>query len=172
MTLVGCAHLDQFPKATDAVDYVWTDADAADMTLTLSLSMYPIGQFRQDEWHFRIVDKAHYHGPFRGGAPSTCADGPTRWYNSSISFGPSGVTSSGILFHAHCSFKEAGLEGVVNEPVFVPFKWSGSAKSDQIAFTYSWRKIAPQQGGRAYPPPAARHLQGKSRATGSGSAHP
>ena len=29
-----------------------------------------------------------------------------------------------------------------------------------------------QQGGGAYPPPAARLLQGKSRATGSGSAHP
>ena len=29
-----------------------------------------------------------------------------------------------------------------------------------------------EQGGGAYPPPAARLLQGKSRATGSGSAHP
>ena len=29
-----------------------------------------------------------------------------------------------------------------------------------------------QQGGGAYPPPAARLLQSKSRATGSGSAHP
>lgn len=34
------------------------------------------------------------------------------------------------------------------------------------------RKMSGQQGGGAYPPPAARLLHGKSRATGSGSAHP
>ena len=33
-------------------------------------------------------------------------------------------------------------------------------------------RLKPEQGGGAYPPPAARLLQGKSRATDSGSAHP
>jgi hypothetical protein len=35
-----------------------------------------------------------------------------------------------------------------------------------------WEEYRGEQSGRAYPPPAARLLQGKSRATGSGSAHP
>ena len=33
-------------------------------------------------------------------------------------------------------------------------------------------QLGSEQGGGAYPPPAARLLRGKSRATGSGSAHP
>ncbi len=107
----------------------------------LTLAMEPIGQFRQDKWNFKMVRTAGYHDPIRGGAPSTCCDGPFGWCNSSIAFHPGSVTSSGILFDAHCSFDERGVKSNAEERILVPFKWSGSGVAGPITFVYSWTKI-------------------------------
>ena len=63
--------------------------------------------------------------------------------------------------------------GTITEPNHVKGTHEGYAGTNKyLSGTWELMKKGIQQGGGAYPPPAARLLQGKSRATGSGQHSP
>jgi hypothetical protein len=68
---------------------------------------------------------------------------------------------TGVVFAAIATYNEVAATGTTYEAV--------SEMENLLAYPTT---NSPQQGARAYPPPAARLLRGKSRATGSGSAQP